>query len=59
MKKTYTLLLLVVFITTQTYAQDVEAQLSRFDKQSDVATANEFFDALLKAEFVDEKVVFG
>ena len=59
LKKTYTLLLLVVFITTQTYAQDVEAQLSRFDKQSDVATANEFFDALLKAEFLDEKVVFG
>ncbi|MDY6248122.1 MAG: hypothetical protein SPL55_01620, partial [Prevotella sp.] len=40
-------------------AQNVESQLKVFDKQTSATAANAFFDELLKAEFVDEKVVFG
>ena len=39
-------------------AQDVESALAKFDKQTNVAAANLFFSELLKAEFVDEEIVF-
>ena len=39
-------------------AQNVESALEKFDKQTNVAAANLFFDELLKAEFIDEKTVF-
>lgn len=54
------LTLLVVLVATVTApAQNVESQLKVFDKQTSATAANAFFDELLKAEFVDEKVVFG
>lgn len=54
------LTLLVVLVATVTVpAQNVESQLKVFDKQTSATAANAFFDELLKAEFVDEKVVFG
>ena len=41
-------------------AQDqVQSQLEQFDKKPSATTANGFFDLLLKAEFIDEKVVFA
>ena len=40
------------------WAQDVESALARFDKQPVAATANAFFDALLKEAFIDEKTTF-
>ncbi|MBO4893192.1 MAG: tetratricopeptide repeat protein [Prevotella sp.] len=40
------------------WAQDVESALAKFDKQPVAATANAFFDALLKEEFIDEKTTF-
>jgi AraC-like DNA-binding protein/tetratricopeptide (TPR) repeat protein len=41
-------------------AQDqVQSQLELFDKKPSATTANGFFDLLLKAEFIDEKVVFA
>lgn len=40
-------------------AQEVEALLDKFDKKADAETANQFFDALLKEAFIDEKVVFS
>ena len=40
-------------------AQDhVELLLQQFDSKAEVATANKFFDELLKAEFIDERVMF-
>ncbi|MBQ7461437.1 MAG: tetratricopeptide repeat protein [Bacteroidaceae bacterium] len=39
-------------------AQDVETALQAFDKQTNVTTANRFFDDLLKAEFIEEKTEF-
>ena len=52
--------LLVALVATVTVpAQNVESQLKVFDKQTSATAANAFFDELLKAEFVDEKVVFG
>lgn len=54
------LALLVVLVATVTApAQNVESQLKVFDEQTSATAANAFFDELLKAEFVDEKVVFG
>lgn len=54
------LTLLVALVATVTVpAQNVESQLKVFDKQTSATAANAFFDELLKAEFVDEKVVFG
>ena len=53
------LLFLFVGLPTPTQAQHVESQLNAFNKQADATTANQFFDELLKAEFLDEKVVFG
>ena len=52
--------LLVALVATVTArAQQVESQLKVFDEQTSATAANAFFDELLKAEFVDEKVVFG
>ena len=52
------LILLLTGISVMTQAQDVEGALAKFDKQPVAATANEFFDALLKEEFIDEKTTF-
>lgn len=40
-------------------AQDVETRLKEFDEHQQVVTANHFFEALDKAAFTDEKVVFN
>ena len=53
------LFLFFVGVGMSAQAQNVESQLKNFDKQADATTANQFFDELLKAEFLDEKVVFG
>lgn len=43
----------------QAKAQDpVLPLIEQFNKKPDAATANRFFDALLKAEFIDEKTTF-
>ena len=39
-------------------AQHVENALAKFDKTPTAATANAFFDALLKEEFIDEGIKF-
>lgn len=51
--------LLVALVAATAQAQNVESQLKVFDEQTSATAANAFFDELLKAEFVDEKVVFG
>ena len=48
----------VLLMSICAMAQNVESALEKFDKQTNVAAANLFFDELLKAEFIDEKTVF-
>ena len=49
---------LALLMSVCAMAQDVESALAKFDKQTNVAAANLFFSELLKAEFVDEEIVF-
>lgn len=57
--KTWHLLLLALMVSVGMAAQDkVEPLLQQFDRQPQAATANQFFDELLKAEFTDEAVHF-
>ena len=58
MKRLIVWLFLSVSIVGTAWAQDVEDALAKFDKQPVAATANAFFDALLKQEFIDEKTTF-
>ena len=58
MKRLIVWLFLSVSIVGTAWAQDVEDALAKFDKQPVAATANAFFDALLKREFIDEKTTF-
>ena len=58
MKRLIVWLFLSVSIVGTAWAQDVEDALAKFDKQPVAATANAFFDALLKEEFIDEKTTF-
>ena len=52
-------LLLALLMSINLMAQDaVGTLLQQFDKQPAAATANQFFDELLKAGFTDEKTVF-
>lgn len=57
-KLTYILLGAVLFITQPTQGQNVETLLKAFDDRQEASTANRFFEALDKAQFTDEKVVF-
>lgn len=50
--------ILALFTMTTAWAQDAEKQLSLFEKQPTVKAANQFFDELLKVEFLDEKIAF-
>ena len=56
--KRHFLVLLLTSLCVMAQAQGVEGALAKFDKKPTVATANEFFDALLKEEFIDEKIAF-
>lgn len=57
--KNLILCLLLSCCCWQANAQDrVIPTLEQFNKKPDVATANRFFDELLKAEFIDEKTTF-
>lgn len=58
MKRGLTTILLALLTGVGMMAQDVESALAKFDKQTSVAAANLFFSELLKAEFVDEEIVF-
>lgn len=58
MKRTLTTIFLAMLTGFSIMAQDVEKALEAFNKQTNVATANTFFDDLLKAEFVDEEIAF-
>jgi AraC-like DNA-binding protein/tetratricopeptide (TPR) repeat protein len=58
MKRMIVWLFVSVSIVGTAWAQDVESALAKFDKQPVAATANAFFDALLKQEFIDEKTTF-
>ena len=49
---------LALLMSVCAMAQDVESALAKFDKQTNVPAANLFFSELLKAEFVDEEIVF-
>ena len=58
-KKTWHVLLLALMVSVTVKAQDtVETLLSRFDQRAEAATANKFFDCLLRDEFIDEGVTF-
>ncbi len=53
-------LLLALIANVGLMAQDkLNTLLLQFDKNADVATANLFFDQLLKEELIDEKTVFA
>ena len=56
--KAHRLILLALLTSVSAMAQDVETALQAFDKQTNVTTANRFFDDLLKAEFIEEKTEF-
>ena len=52
--------LLALVINANLWAQDnVEQILQQFDRHTDVAVANQFFNELAKAEFTDETISFG
>ena len=58
MKKLF-LCLLMALGCWQAKAQDpVQPLIEQFNKKPDAASANRFFDALLKAEFIDEQTTF-
>ena len=60
MKARVIIALLALIVNANLYAQDkVETLLRQFDKQQDVATANNFFNELDIAEFTDEKITFA
>ena len=52
MRRLFFLCFLAVF-SLLALAQNVEQTLARFDQQADAATANAFFDALMKEKFID------
>ena len=58
MKKLFFLCFFAVF-SLLARAQNVEQTLARFDQQADAATANAFFDALMKEKFIDDPIVFA
>lgn len=45
-------------LSSVAWAQDVDEALAQFDQHPDAKAANDFFDALLKQEFIDEQTVF-
>lgn len=51
--------LLTLIICVSTPAQDILKLLNQFDNDSEVVAANQFFDELLKDEFIDENVSFA
>ena len=51
--------LLTLIICVSTPAQDILKLLNQFDNDSEVVVANQFFDELLKDEFIDENVSFA
>lgn len=51
--------LLTLIICVSTLAQDILKLLNQFDNDSEVVVANQFFDELLKDEFIDENVSFA
>lgn len=53
------MLLGLVLVATNVQGQDMETMLKEFDEHQQVTTANRFFEALDKAAFTDEKVVFN
>ena len=59
--KTYRLMILLLMLMTSVggWAQSVEAALESFNQQSDVKSANRFFEALDKHDFTDELIVFN
>ena len=58
MRRLFFLCFLAVF-SLLALAQNVEQTLARFDQQADAATANAFFDALMKEKFIDAPIVFA
>ena len=58
MRKLFFLCFLAVF-SLLARAQNVEQTLARFDQQADAATANAFFDALMKEKFIDAPIMFA
>ena len=58
MRKLFFLCFFAVF-SLLARAQNVEQTLARFDQQADAATANAFFDALMKEKFIDAPIVFA
>ena len=53
------MLLGLMLVAMNVQGQDVETMLKEFDEHQQVTTANRFFEALDKAAFTDEKVVFN
>lgn len=58
MKRRVVVALLTLIICVSTPAQDILKLLNQFDDDSEVVVANQFFDELLKDEFIDESVSF-
>lgn len=59
MKRRMVVALLTLIICVSTPAQDILKLLNQFDNDSEVTVANQFFDELLKDEFIDENVSFA
>lgn len=59
MKRRMVVALLTLIICVSTPAQDILKLLNQFDNDSEVVVANQFFDELLKDEFIDENVSFA
>ena len=59
MKRRMVVALLTLIICVSTPAQDILKLLNQFDNDSEVIVANQFFDELLKDEFIDENVSFA
>ena len=59
MKRLLIYLLLAISCWSAKAQDNVQPLLTQFDKRPDVATANSFFNELLKAEFIDEKITFA
>ena len=58
---TYRLMILlpVLIMSIGGWSQSVETALEAFDRQSDVTTANRFFEELDKHDFTDNLIVFN